>query len=106
MRTALRRNGCALTKRAIAISQLAITRYTYSKISNFKMAEQGEEFEQGIAEGTVFGRRKVFVIHDGLEEAKLDKICMESDGRHYFDTASLMFSTIFTPTLNTITFSS
>ena len=84
MRTALRRNGCALTKRAIAISQLAITRYTYSKISNFKMAEQGEEFEQGIAEGTVFGRRKVFVIHDGLEEAKLDKICMESDGRHYF----------------------
>ena len=48
------------------------------------MAEQGEEFEQGIAEGTVFGRRKVFVIHDGLEGAKLDKICMESDGKHYF----------------------
>ena len=36
----------------------------------------------GIAEGSVFGRKKIFIIHDGLEEAELDTLCMESYGRN------------------------
>ena len=48
------------------------------------MAEQREEFEQGMTERTDFGRRRVFVIHDGIEEAELDELCMESNGKSYF----------------------
>ena len=49
------------------------------------MAEQREEIEQGIAEGSTFGRKKIFVIHDGIEETELDKMCTEKNGRHYFE---------------------
>ena len=49
------------------------------------MAEQREESEQGIAEGSTFGRKKIFVIHDGIEEAELDKMCIEKNGRQYFE---------------------
>ena len=38
----------------------------------------------GMAEGTDFGRQRVFVIHDGIEEAQLDDLCIVSGGRSYF----------------------
>ena len=38
----------------------------------------------GMAEGTDFGRQRVFVIHDGIEEAELDDLCIVSNGKSYF----------------------